>query len=144
MKSPDESRLTVECACGVAFAADSHDPDIIGCVNDHTRRCGGEVEWWLTVPPMAAPGKLHDEAARRSDTASLSLDSHHRKEETGDMQNRTAPAVFDPSKPMDENAAAGIFRMCEAIERLSMKLDVVASEVQTLRHAVIEAGNKKR
>jgi hypothetical protein len=58
------------------------------------------------------------------------------------MINRN-PAVFDPSKPMDENAAAGIFRLCEAVEKLSLKLDVLASEVQTVRHAVNAVGEKK-
>lgn len=60
------------------------------------------------------------------------------------MNNRSLPAVFDASKKPEENVAAGIFRLCEAVEKMSMKLDVIASEVQTLRHAVNIATEKKK
>ena len=46
------------------------------------------------------------------------------------------PAVFDPNKSADANVAAGIFRLCEAVEGLGAKLDKISSQLDTLRHAV--------
>ena len=57
---------------------------------------------------------------------------------------RPSPPVFDPAKSPEENVAAGIFRMCEAVEKLGMKLDSIATEVQTLRHAVNAAAAGKK
>lgn len=59
------------------------------------------------------------------------------------MSNRTT-AVHDPAKSPEENVAAGIFRLCEAVEKLCMKVEVVGSEVQTLRHAVNSLAEKKK
>jgi hypothetical protein len=61
-----------------------------------------------------------------------------------DGTSRSNPAVFDPTKKPEENVAAALFRLCEAVEQGNAKLAVVASEIQTLRHAVISLGDKKK
>lgn len=59
------------------------------------------------------------------------------------VMQRTNSAVFDSSKKPEENIVAALFRLCEAVEKLGSKLDVVSSEVQTLRHAVNALKDKK-